>query len=68
MPVIETNCGKCGRPFEPDRRAIVPCTWRICPTCQSQRTEETRCERCGRPLRAGPRTLCLGCATGGSLL
>lgn len=33
---IEICCRRCGRPFVPDRRAIVagPAVWRLCPDCR----------------------------------
>ncbi len=31
---IEVRCRRCGRVFEPDRRAIAHGRWRLCPTCQ----------------------------------
>ncbi len=31
---IEVRCRRCGRAFEPDRRAIVLGRWRIYPDCQ----------------------------------
>jgi hypothetical protein len=64
MPTYLVHCAKCGAEFAPDHRAIVTATWRLCPDCQPQPHEQTRCERCGRVLRAGKRTLCLGCAMG----
>ena len=68
MTTFITRCRQCGQEFEPDHRAIVAATWRLCPACQLQPRDETRCERCGRVLRAGNRTLCLGCAMGVSAL
>ncbi len=31
---LEVRCRRCGRMFEPDRRAIVLGRWRPCPACQ----------------------------------
>ncbi len=31
---LEVRCRRCGRAFEPDRRAIVLGRWRLCPACQ----------------------------------
>ncbi len=31
---LEIRCRRCGRIFEPDRRAIVLGRWRRCPGCQ----------------------------------
>ena len=31
---LEVRCRRCGRAFEPDRRAIVLGRWRLCPECQ----------------------------------
>jgi uncharacterized OB-fold protein len=65
MTTIITTCRACGREYEPDRRAIVAGAWRLCPDCRAAGAPpETRCEHCGRPLRAGSRTICLGCLTG----
>jgi hypothetical protein len=68
MPVFITTCKDCGAEFEPTADAIKAGSWRLCPTCQPQPRDETRCERCRRDLRAGKRTLCLGCAMGMSAL
>jgi hypothetical protein len=40
MPVIEIVCRECGTPFEPGREAIVAGSWRTCPACQPQRSDE----------------------------
>jgi uncharacterized OB-fold protein len=65
MTTIITTCRACGREFAPDRRAILAGAWRLCPACRNAGAPpETRCERCGRSLRAGSRTICLGCLLG----
>ena len=61
MTIITTTCRRCGQEFEPDRRAIVAGSWRLCPACQPQPPEETHCERCERLLRTAGRRLCLSC-------
>jgi hypothetical protein len=70
MTAIVTTCLGCGAEFEPDHTAIVAGTWRTCPTCRPGEREHpaapTHCDGCGRVLRAGTRTLCLTCLTGGS--
>jgi hypothetical protein len=68
MTTILVACRRCGREFTPDQRVIVAGAWRLCPGCRPQPSTEARCERCARILRAGPRTLCLGCATGAPAL
>ena len=61
MTAIITTCKSCGREFTPDHRSIVAATWRTCPACRPQPTEEHRCTQCGRPLRTAGRRLCLSC-------
>ena len=64
MTTITTTCRRCGREFTPDHRAIVAATWRICPACRPQLSDqirrEVRCRECGRPL-AGTRDVCVRC-------
>lgn len=31
---LEVRCRRCGRAFEPDRKAIMLGRWRLCPDCQ----------------------------------
>ncbi len=73
MTTLVTTCRTCGSEFEPDRQTILRGQWKTCPACRPAATPPpddpgTRCERCGRPFRAGSRTLCLGCLTGGAAL
>ena len=67
MTTFVTRCRQCGAEFEPDRRAIVAATWRLCPACQPQPATRPAASdvdaSCGRN-----RTLCLGCAMGASAL
>ena len=71
MTGIIACCRQCGATFEPDRADIIAGAWRTCPACQALATataaeEPHRCSECGRPLRAGKRTLCYSCLTGGA--
>ena len=34
MTIVEVTCPRCGVAFEPDRRAILAGTWRVCPDCR----------------------------------
>ena len=61
MNTITTRCRQCGAEFEPDRRAIVAATWRLCPACRPQPAEEQHCTQCGPVLRSNKRTLCASC-------
>lgn len=66
MSTITTTCR---REYTPEHRAILRGGWRLCPACRPAAAPPddpgTRCERCGRPLRAGKRSLCYACLTGG---
>jgi hypothetical protein len=71
MTAVVTHCRQCGNEFKPDHAAILAGSWRTCPTCQPSGASEqpaapTHCEACGRTLRAGARTLCYSCLTGGT--
>jgi hypothetical protein len=71
MSSLITTCRTCGNEFEPSHDGIVARGWRTCPGCEpraasEQPTTSTRCTECGRQLRAGARTLCYTCLTGGS--
>ncbi len=73
MITIVARCRACGMEFEPDHDAIVRGAWRVCAGCRLKDAPEpqqpaSRCEQCGRPLRAGTRTICLGCLIGGPAL
>jgi hypothetical protein len=57
---VVVPCRACGKEYEPDRRAIVAGSWRLCPACAPKPAEPSRCRECGRPL-AGSRDLCLRC-------
>jgi hypothetical protein len=61
MTAFVTTCRQCGTEFEPTHDAIIAGVWRVCPGCQPSPSDATHCERCGRELRAGQRTICLGC-------
>ena len=68
MTAFITRCDQCHVEFEPTHDAIVAGAWHTCPACQTKDppAPTTRCEGCGRVLRAGTRTLCYTCLTGGS--
>ena len=72
MTAIALACRTCGTEFTPTRDDVIrgPVHYRTCPTCRPAAVNEeptsTTCEGCGRVLRAGTRTLCYTCLTGGS--
>jgi len=68
MTAIHMTCRQCGQEHTPSHEDIVrgPGYYRFCPACRPPDREATHCERCGRVLRAGTRTLCYMCLTGGT--
>jgi hypothetical protein len=56
MTIIVTTCGLCGQEFEPDHRAIVAGTWRLCPACRVSEDAprgSVVCPQCRRVLKSG---------------
>jgi hypothetical protein len=67
MTIITTTCRRCSAEFAPSHESIRAGSWRVCPTCQPQPSDEPQCERCGRVLQTKGRRLCLSCLGGDAL-